>query len=241
MRRVLVTGASKGIGQAIALRLAQNDFYVYVHYHQDKTGAEKTLAEIINAGKAGQLIQFDVSDRAQCAEQLQWTLENEGVFYGIVNNAGICRDGPFPMMAEEDWDSVIRTNLDSFYNVIRPCVLAMIQARQGGRIVALASVSGIAGNRGQVNYSAAKAGIIGAAKALALELAKRHITVNCVAPGLIETDMVGDLPHLEEILRSIPCRRMGKVAEVAGLVNYLMSDEAAYITRQVISINGGLL
>jgi 3-oxoacyl-[acyl-carrier protein] reductase len=241
MRRVLVTGASKGIGQAIALRLAQSDFYVYVHYHQDKIGAEKTLEQVIHAGGAGQLIQFDVSNRTQCAEQLQFTLETEGVFYGIVNNAGICKDGPFPIMTDEDWDSVIHTNLDSFYNVIRPCVLPMIQARQGGRIVALTSVSGIAGNRGQVNYSAAKAGIIGAAKALALELAKRNITVNCVAPGLIETDMVGELPHLEEMLRSIPCRRTGKAAEVAGLVNYLMSDEAAYITRQVISINGGLL
>lgn len=241
MKRVLVTGASKGIGQAIALRLAKSSFYVYVHYHRDEAGAKKTLEQITNAGGAGQLIQFDVSQRQQCAEQLQFTLEKEGALYGIVNNAGICKDVPFPVMEDEDWDQVIHTNLDSFYNVIRPCVLPMIQARQGGRIVALTSLSGIAGNRGQVNYSAAKAGIIGAAKALALELAKRAITVNCVAPGLIETDMVSDLPHLDEILRSIPCRRIGKAEEVAGLVHYLMSDEAAYITRQVISINGGLL
>ncbi len=238
-RNVLVTGASKGIGKSIAISLA-DQFKVTVHYNSDKTGAENTLNTILTNGGTAELIQFDITKRNQCQEVITESIEKNGAYYGVVNNAGICKDVVFPAMEGDEWDSVVHTNLDSFYNVIKPCIMPMMQLRKGGRIVTLASVSGIAGNRGQVNYSAAKAGIIGATKALAIELAKRKITVNCVAPGLIETDMVNDV-ELNEIMKHIPMRRMGKPEEVAGLVNYLMSDLASYITRQVISINGGLV
>ncbi|WP_119343679.1 3-ketoacyl-ACP reductase FabG2 [Facilibium subflavum] len=241
MRRVLVTGASKGIGQATAMMLGKAGFFVCVHYHRDQNGAKETLRVIEGNGGQGALIQFDISDRDQCQNVLSQDIKENGAFYGVVSNAGICKDVAFPAMLDEQWDQVIHTNLDGFYNVLKPCVLPMVQARKGGRIVSLASVSGIAGNKGQVNYSAAKAGIIGATKALALELAKRKITVNCVAPGLIETDMTKDLEYKEEMQKYIPMRRMGKVDEVASLINYLFSDQASYLTRQVISVNGGLL
>ncbi len=240
MRQVLVTGASKGIGRAISEQLAKDGFFVVVHYMSDKAGAEQTLATIEANGGSGRLIQFDISDRAQCRAQLENDIETHGAYYGVVSNAGITRDTAFPAMTEEEWDGVIHTNLDSFYNVLHPCVMPMVQKRKGGRIVTLASVSGIVGNRGQTNYSAAKAGVIGATKSLALELAKRKITVNCVAPGLIDTGMVDE--HVKEhALPQVPLRRMGDPEEVAGLVSYLMSDVAGYVTRQVISINGGLV
>lgn len=238
-RRILVTGASKGIGKATAIMLAKSGFHIVAHYRSGVEGVNDTLKQITEQGGTAELLQFDITNRQQCNEVITKNIEESGAFYGVVNNAGICKDVVFPAMEGSDWDSVVHTNLDSFYNVIQPCVLPMIQARQGGRIVTLASVSGIIGNRGQVNYSASKAGIIGATKALAVELAKRKITVNCVAPGLIETDMSAEA-HKEEILKFIPLRREGTVEEVAGLVNYLMSDSASYITRQVISINGGL-
>lgn len=242
MRTVLVTGASKGIGRAIACRLVQDGFIIVVHYLNDQAGAEQTLADLINAGGKGRLIQFDVANRQQCKEKIERDIDEHGAYYGIVSNAGIIRDGAFPAMSSEDWDGVIHTNLDSFYNVIHPCVMPMIGLRKGGRIVVLSSVSGLVGNRGQVNYSAAKAGIIGASKALALELAKRKITVNCIAPGLIDTGIVTMEPiALEEAMKMIPMKRMGSAEEVAGLTGYLMSDIAAYVTRQVISINGGMV
>ena len=239
-RSVLVTGASKGIGRAIALKLAADGFCVLVHYHSDKSGAEATLEAIRAAGGSGRLLQFDIADRAGCRAVLEADIEQHGAYYGVVSNAGIIRDAAFPALSEGDWDGVIHTNLDSFYNVLHPCIMPMIAARKGGRIVTLSSVSGIMGNRGQVNYSAAKAGIIGASKALALELAKRKITVNCVAPGLIDTGMVAP-EVLAEAMKLIPAQRMGQADEVAGLVSYLMSDIAAYVTRQVISINGGMV
>ena len=239
-RSVLVTGASKGIGRAIALKLATDGFCVLVHYHSDKGGAEATLEAIRAAGGSGRLLQFDIADRAGCRAVLEADIEQYGAYYGVVSNAGIIRDAAFPALSEADWDGVIHTNLDSFYNVLHPCIMPMIAARKGGRIVTLSSVSGIMGNRGQVNYSAAKAGIIGASKALALELAKRKITVNCVAPGLIDTGMVAP-EVLAEAMKLIPAQRMGQADEVAGLVSYLMSDIAAYVTRQVISINGGMV
>ncbi|AKJ40693.1 3-ketoacyl-ACP reductase FabG2 [Pragia fontium] len=241
-RSVLVTGASKGIGKAIACRLAQDGFTLVVHYLSDKAGAEQTLQHIEAAGGTGRLINFDISQREQCRQQIEQDIEQHGAYYGVVNNAGIIRDGAFPALTDSDWDGVIHTNLDSFYNVIHPCIMPMIGLRKGGRIITLSSVSGITGNRGQVNYSAAKAGIIGATKALAIELAKRKITVNCIAPGLIDTGIL-DMEQiaLDEAMRMIPLKRMGNTEEVAGLASYLMSDIAAYVTRQVISINGGMV
>jgi 3-oxoacyl-[acyl-carrier protein] reductase len=237
-----VTGASKGIGRAIALRLAQDGFNVVVHYHRDAAGAQQTLADISGAGGMGRILQFDVAEREATRNAIENDIAEHGAYYGVVNNAGITRDGAFPALTEDEWDSVIHTNLDSFYNVIHPCVMPMIGLRKGGRIITLSSVSGIMGNRGQVNYSAAKAGIIGATKALAIELAKRKITVNCIAPGLIDTGMTDLEPMvIDEALKIIPMKRMGAAEEVAGLASYLMSDIAGYVTRQVISINGGML
>ncbi|CAJ1899435.1 3-oxoacyl-[acyl-carrier-protein] reductase FabG [Aeromonas jandaei] len=237
---VLVSGASKGIGRAIALKLAADGFTVVVHYHSDQQGAQATIDEITALGGNGRLIQFDIGDRELCRTRLEADIEQHGAYYGVVCNAGIVRDGAFPALTDDEWDDVIHTNLDGFYNLLKPCIMPMIGLRRGGRIVTLSSVSGIMGNRGQVNYSASKAGLIGATKALALELAKRRITVNCVAPGLIDTGMVS--PEVEgEALKMIPLKRMGQAEEVAGLVSYLMSDIAGYVTRQVISINGGLI
>ena len=241
-RSVLVTGASKGIGRAIAIQLAKDGFTLVVHYHRDREGAEQTAAEIRQNGGSARILGFDISERLQCREAIEADIAEQGAYYGVVNNAGITRDGAFPALSESDWDGVIHTNLDSFYNVLHPCVMPMIGLRQGGRIIALSSVSGITGNRGQVNYSAAKAGIIGACKALSLELAKRKITVNCIAPGLIDTGMLDMQPQaLEAAMSMIPLKRMGSADEVAGLASYLMSDIAAYVTRQVISINGGMV
>lgn len=241
-RSVLVTGASKGIGKAVACRLAGDGFLIVIHYHSDKAGAENTLQQITENGGSGRIVQFDISNRQQCRDVIEADIEAHGAYYGVINNAGITRDAAFPALTDEDWDGVVHTNLDSFYNVLHPCVMPMIGLRQGGRIIALSSVSGITGNRGQVNYSAAKAGIIGACKALSLELAKRKITVNCIAPGLIDTGMLDmEQPALDAAMSMIPLKRMGRAEEVAGLASYLMSDIAGYVTRQVISINGGLV
>jgi 3-oxoacyl-[acyl-carrier protein] reductase len=238
-RQILVTGASKGIGAAIALRLARDGFAIVVHYGRDGAGAERTLTAIRAAGGEARLSSFDVSDRAQCRAIIEADIEANGPYYGAVLNAGITRDTAFPAMLEDDWEAVLRTDLDSFYNVLKPLVMPMISARRGGRIVALSSASGVMGNRGQVNYSAAKGGVIAATKALALELAKRNITVNCVAPGLIDTGMIAAVP-IEEAVKLIPMRRIGQPAEVAAAVAFLCSDDACYITRQVISVNGGM-
>ncbi|MBU1308120.1 MAG: 3-ketoacyl-ACP reductase FabG2 [Gammaproteobacteria bacterium] len=240
MKRVLVTGSGRGIGKAIALQLAKDGFAIAVHCRSDRSSAEAVVAEIQALGCHASLLQFDVADRAAARAALEQDIASHGAYYGAVCNAGITRDGAFPALTEDDWDSVIHTNLDGFYNVLQPLVMPMIQLRGGGRIVTIASVSGIAGNRGQVNYSASKAGLIGATKALALELAKRKITVNCVAPGLIDTDMLQDVAQ-EELLKMIPLRRAGSAAEVAATVAFLCSEPAGYITRQVISVNGGLV
>jgi 3-oxoacyl-[acyl-carrier protein] reductase len=238
-RAVLVTGASKGIGSAIAIRLARNGFDAVVHYRADRDGAERTCELVRGAGGNARLLQFDVVDRAGSRAAIEADIAANGAYYGVVSNAGVHRDRMFPLLRGEDWDAVIRTDLDGFYNVLHPCVLPMIQARQGGRIVAVSSVSGLLGNVGQVNYSAAKAGLIGATKALALELAKRKITVNCVAPGFIDTGMTANV-DAQRIAASVPVRRLGQPDEVAALIAYLMSDAAAYVTRQVIAIDGGL-
>ncbi|OCG21459.1 MULTISPECIES: 3-ketoacyl-ACP reductase FabG2 [unclassified Gilliamella] len=241
-RTILVTGASKGIGKAIACKLSQDGFAIAVHYHSDKQGAIDTKNSIEQLGGSARLVQFDVSNRVQCQQNIETDIKLHGAYYGVVNNAGIIRDGAFPALTEDDWNNVIHTDLDSFYNVLHPCIMPMIGLRNGGRIIVISSVSGLIGNRGQVNYSAAKAGLIGASKALALELAKRKITVNCIAPGLIDTGILDMEPTvLQEAMKIIPLKRMGQVDEVAGLASYLMSDLAGYITRQVISINGGMI
>lgn len=238
-RRVLVTGSSRGIGKSIALQLAKSGFAVTVHCRSGIQQANQTIEEIQQAGGKAQLLQFDIADRQQTQQALESDIEQNGAYYGVVCNAGITRDNAFPALSDSDWDDVIHTNLDGFYNVVKPLVMPMVREKQGGRIVVMSSVSGVLGNRGQVNYSASKAGLIGATKALAVELARRKITVNCVAPGLIETDMVDD-ELASEAMKMIPARRMGKPDEIAGLVGYLFSDTAGYLTRQVISVNGGM-
>jgi 3-oxoacyl-[acyl-carrier protein] reductase len=238
-KSVLVTGASKGIGRAVAQRLARNGFAVTVHFGGDESGAAETARLIHEAGGQAGIIGFDVSDRAAAKAALDAHVAAHGAFWGVVVNAGIARDNTFAAIEGADWDVVMRTNLDGLYNTLHPLIMPMIRMRAGGRIVVMSSVSGVMGNRGQVNYSAAKAGLIGATKALAIELATRKITVNAVAPGIIETAMMDGAP-MEEILKAIPMHRAGTVEEVAGAVAFLFSDDAAYITRQVIGVNGGI-
>ena len=238
-KTVLVTGSSRGIGKAIALYLAGQGYSVVLHCLNNLIKANEVVDQISQMGQRVRVLQFDLANRQECSEKLTQDIEAHGTYYGIVCNAGISADNAFPALTGQDWDSVIHTNLDGFYNVLHPLVMPMVRQRSSGRIITLSSVSGIMGNRGQVNYSAAKAGIIGATKALALELAKRNITVNCVAPGLIDTEMLSELP-LEEIKKMIPLRRIGEANEIAATVAFLLSKEAGYITRQVISVNGGL-
>jgi 3-oxoacyl-[acyl-carrier protein] reductase len=240
-RSILVTGSSRGIGRAIAERLASSGFQVILHCRENLAAAEETRATIVAAGGlTPRILCFDIADREGCAAAITADISANGAYYGVVCNAGVARDGAFPALTDEDWDTVLRTNLDGFYNVLHPAIMPMIRRRAPARIVTLSSVSGVMGNRGQVNYSASKAGIIGATKALAVELASRGITVNCVAPGLIRTDMVGGAP-VEEALKMVPMGRIGEPGEVAGVINFLMSDDAAYITRQVIGVNGGMI
>ncbi len=238
-KTVLVTGSSRGIGRAIALRLARDGYDLVLHCRTQLASAETVAEEIRQLGRTCRVLQFDIGQREAAAQMLTGDVEQHGSYYGIVCNAGVARDNAFPAMSGEDWDVVMHTNLDGFYNVLNPLIMPMVRTRQPGRIVTLASVSGLIGNRGQVNYSAAKAGIIGATKALAIELASRAITVNCVAPGLIDTDMLAGAP-VEEALKMVPARRVGTPDEVAAVVSFLMRDDAAYVTRQVISVNGGL-
>lgn len=236
---ILVTGSSRGIGRATALRLAQDGFDVVLHCRARLDEAIAAQREIEAMKRTCRVLQFDVRDRAEAETVLLADVEEHGCYFGIVCNAGIARDNVFPAMSGEDWDDVIHTNLDGFFNVLHPLTMPMVRRRAPGRIVTLSSVSGVLGNRGQVNYSAAKAGIIGATKALALELASRQITVNCVAPGLIATEMTKDVP-VERIIEQVPLRRLGTPDDVAAVVSFLMSPGAAYITRQVVGVDGGL-
>jgi len=237
---VLVTGSSRGIGRAIALRLARAGYDLVLHCRSRRDEAEEVRAAIGQLGREARILQFDIADRAAAKAALETDVAAHGAYYGVVCNAGLTRDGAFPALSEDDWDSVLRTNLDGFYNVLHPLIMPMIRRRAAGRIVCITSVSGLIGNRGQVNYSASKAGVIGAAKALAVELAKRRITVNCVAPGLIDTDMLSDDLPIEDILKMIPAQRSGTPEEVAAAVQFLLSPDAGYITRQVLAVNGGL-
>ena len=239
-KRVFVSGSSRGIGRAIALRLARDGFAVTVHCRSRSAEAEGLVSEIVVAGGAADFLMFDVRDRVLASASLEQTVAEKGAYYGIVCNAGISRDGAFPALTGEDWDSVLDTSLDGFFNVVHPLIMPMVRAKCGGRIVTLASGSGVMGNRGQVNYSAAKAGLIGATKALAVELGSRGITVNCVAPGLIETEMTDNL-SMAEALKIVPMNRVGTPDEVAAAVSFLMSNEASYITRQVLGVNGGIV
>ncbi len=238
-KTVLVTGSSRGIGKAIAMRLAHDGCDLVLHCRSQRTEADQVANAVIALGRTCRVLQFDIGERDTTAKILLDDVEQHGSYYGVVCNAGVARDNVFPAMSGQDWDIVLQTNLDGFYNVLNPLIMPMVRRKQPARIVTLASVSGLIGNRGQVNYSAAKAGIIGATKALAIELASRAITVNCVAPGLIETDMVADVP-MEEALKLIPARRVGRPDEVAAVVSFLMREDAAYVTRQVISVNGGM-
>ena len=239
-KTVLVTGASRGIGRAIAVRLAEDGFNIVVHCRGRLDDAHETAAQVAAAGGVARVLSFDVSAREAVREALETDIAAHDAYYGVVLNAGLTRDGAFPALTGEDWDAVLRTNLDGFYNVLQPLIMPMIRLRRGGRIVAVSSVSGLIGNRGQVNYSASKAGLIGAVKALAIELGKRGITVNAVAPGLIETEMVEAHVPVAEIVKMIPLARAGAPDDVAQAVRFLMSAGAGYITRQVLSVNGGL-
>ncbi|MCD7879715.1 MAG: 3-oxoacyl-ACP reductase FabG [Candidatus Gastranaerophilales bacterium] len=238
-KTVLITGSSRGIGKETALYLAKNGFDIVLHCNRNVEKLNGIKKEIEDIGQKARILQFDISNRETCKEILNKDIQENGTYYGVVLNAGINKDNPFPAMEDSEWDDVINTNLTGFYNVLKPVCMPMIQNRKGGRIVAMTSISGLTGNRGQVNYSASKAGIIGAVKALSRELAKRKITVNCVAPGIIESDMTKEIPE-EVVSTLIPLKRMGTPREVASAVNYLFSEDASYITGQVISVNGGM-
>lgn len=237
--RALVTGASRGIGAAIAEALAAAGHPIVLNYRSDDAAAEAVAARIRGAGGEVVLSRFDVGDDAAADAAMAEILADPRPLGVLVNNAGIARDAPFPALERADWEAVLKTTLGGFYNVTRPVIMPMVR-RKWGRIITMSSVSAQIGNRGQVAYAAAKAGVIGATKSLALELARKGVTVNAVAPGLVDTDMIKDVP-LEHVMPRIPAQRLGTAREVAALVAFLATDEAAYVTGQVIGVNGGMV
>lgn len=238
MPTALVTGASRGIGRAIAIDLAKAGFDIVGTFHRQREAAQTVASELQSMGRRAVMLPLDVGARAEAEAVVEAIIAEHGCPDALVNNAGITKDGLFPMMSRESWEDVVQTNLGGFYSVTRPVVRKMIR-RRSGRIVTVTSISGQRGNAGQANYAAAKAGLIGATKSLALELASRNITVNAVAPGLIETDMVEGLP-LDKVIPHIPAGRIGRPEEVAAAVTFLCSEAASYITGQVLAVNGGL-
>ncbi|MBF0101577.1 MAG: 3-oxoacyl-ACP reductase FabG [Desulfobacterales bacterium] len=234
----LVTGGSRGIGRAISIELAKSGFYIIINYKSDKDGALQTLKNVTESGANGEIIQFDISNRLETKQAIHDMIAKHSVLSVLINNAGIASDGLFVMMSPEKWDSVINTNLNGFYNVTKPVIENMVR-QKNGVIVSISSISGLIGNRGQANYSAAKAGLIAASRALSLEVARLGIRVNVVAPGLIETDMIKEAP-VTEIKKIIPMARLGQPEEVAKVVRFLCSDDASYITGQTICVNGGM-
>lgn len=238
-KHVLVTGAGRGIGAAIAEALTAEDRHVWINYRSSRDEAEAVAEAIRERGFQSSTIQFDVADREQCATVLNEFIEANGAFDIVVNNAGITADAPFPGMDDTQWDSVMQTSLGGFYNVLRPLVMPMIRKRWG-RIVNMSSIAAQHGNRGQTNYAAAKAGVVGATRSLAKELASRGICVNAVAPGFVKTEMTEEIP-LELIKQSVPMGRAGSVQEVAAVVAFLCSDAASYVTGEVINVSGGIV
>ncbi len=241
MKYALITGASRGIGKAVALRLSQMGYAVIINYLKNTDLAKEVADEIHSNGGCAELLPFDTSQPKAIEEAIDnWEKSHPDEYISVlVNNAGIRRDNVMFMMSDNDWQQVLDTTLNGFFYTTRRLLTHMMPRKRGGRIVNMASLSGVKGLPGQVNYSAAKAAIIGATKALAQEVAQRNITVNAIAPGFIETDMTKDLPH-DDLKKLIPMQRFGRAEEVAALVGFLVSDEAAYITGEVININGGL-
>lgn len=235
----LVTGAGKGIGRAIAVALAGQGIFVYINYLSDRASAAQTLEEIADCSGQGALLPFDVTRSEDSKKAVQAILKDKGALHILVNNAGIRNDGLLAMMKEDSWQSVINTNLTGFYNVTKPAVKQMLKNRFG-RIVTVTSAAGQMGNAGQVNYSAAKSGLIGATKALAREVGNRNIAVNAVSPGFIETRMLNGM-DMDRIIEAIPAKRLGRPEEVAHAVAFLCSDKAAYINGQILGVNGGLI
>ena len=238
-RRVLITGSGTGIGRSIAIKLAEDGFNLALHCNKNIAKATELSEQIRAMGRTVSVFSADISDELTTKQAIEKDIEQHGPYWGVVTNAGITADNAFPAMSSIEWTKVINTNLNGFYNVLKPCIMPMIQLRDGDRIVSISSVSGVIGNRGQANYSASKAGIIAASKSLALELAKRKITVNSIAPGAIDTGMIND-ELKDRIVPLIPLGRLGKPEEIAAAVSFLFSDAASYITKQVININGGM-